>query len=139
VASSELFFKKELVKEIRNAARLMKDEPSVERKLYYFSAAFGVAGRTYRYVFTKNVLLAELVLQTSYQQIADRLMRIKSGDATVPLDEKVFSTLVDGLKELADALETDAPIQEALEIILTASFSTSGPGYYLMEKRMFEL
>jgi hypothetical protein len=139
MTSTELFFKKELAKEIRNVSRLMKDETNAEKKLYYFSAAYGVAGRTYRYAFTKNVLLAELVLQTSYSSIMDRIMRIKSGDVTVPLDEKVFETIVDGLKKLADAIETDAPIQEALEIILTASFSTSGPGYYLMEKHMFEL
>ncbi|MDO9033868.1 MAG: hypothetical protein Q7U51_01515, partial [Methanoregula sp.] len=89
MTSTELFFRKELAKEIRNVSRLMKDETNVEKKLYYFSAAYGVASRTYRYSFTKNVLLAELVLQTSYSSIMDRIMRIKSGDVTVPLDEKV--------------------------------------------------
>jgi len=135
----EAFFRKELVKELRTIARLMKDEKNPEKKIYYFSAAYGITNRTYRYVFSGGVLLADLVLTTSYTSLLTRFQQIKSGDTTVSIDEKVFETLYEGLRSLANAFEEGTPIQGPLELILTASFSVSGPGNYLKEKGMFTL
>jgi len=136
MTSPETFFRKELVKELRNVARLMKDEKSVEKKLYYFSAAYGVTNRTYRYVFSGEVLLADLVLNTAYQTMVERLKMLKSGDTTVSLDENVFISIQEGLQLLANAFEDNKPIQNPLEKILTVAFSVSGPGNYLKEKGM---
>lgn len=130
----EAFFKKELVKELRNVANLMKNEKNPEKKIYYFSAAYGITSRTFRYAFSRDVLLADLILNTSYHSLLERFQRVRSGEQTVPLDEKVFDSIVQGLKDLADAFENDTSILEPLEIITTAMFSTTGPGNYLREK-----
>ncbi|HPY60637.1 MAG: hypothetical protein WC164_03525 [Patescibacteria group bacterium] len=128
------FFKKELVNELRFVANLMKKEKSVEKKIYYFSAAYGITSRTLRYAFSRDVLLADLVLNTSYHSLFDRYQRAKSGDNTVPFDEKIFDNIVEGLKDLANAFESDTSIQEPLELIVASSFSATGPGNYLREK-----
>ena len=133
------FFKKELVKELRLIEVLMKKEENFERKIYYLSAAYGITGRTYRYSFSKDVLLADFVLTTGYQALSDRLQRIKSGDQTVLIDDIHFENIGEGLKQLADAFEKDESILEPLENILTAIFSTSGAGNYLREKGMLKL
>jgi hypothetical protein len=131
----ESFFKKELVRELREVARLMKETKDPEKKIYYFSAAYGITSRTYRYSFSRDVLLADFVLNASYQALMQRLKMLKSGDTTVVLDDKIFAALHKGLLMLADAFEADKPkTQEALEQILTASFVASGPGNYLREK-----
>jgi len=131
----ESFFRKELVKELREVARLMKETKDPEKKIYYFSAAYGITSRTYRYSFSRDVLLADFVLNTSYQALIQRLKMLKSGDKTVVLDDKIFNALNKGLLMLADAFEEEKPkTQEALEQILTASFVSSGPGNYLREK-----
>jgi hypothetical protein len=130
----EAFFKKELVKELRNVANLMKNEKNPEKKIYYFSAAYGITSRTFRYAFSRDVLLADLVLNTSYHSLLERFQRVRSGEQTVPLDEKVFDSIVQGLKDLSDAFENDTSILEPLELITTAMFSTTGPGHYLREK-----
>ena len=62
--AQDKYFRKELVKELRFVEGLIKKEPSVEKKIYYFSAAYGITSRTYRYAFSKDVLLADYVLQT---------------------------------------------------------------------------
>lgn len=134
----ETFFRKELVKELRNVARLMKDEKSVEKKLYYFSAAYGITNRTYRYAFSGDILLADLVLNTAYQTMVERIKMLKSGDTTVSLDENVFISIQEGLQVLANAFEDNKPIQNPLEKILTAAFSVSGPGNYLKEKGLIK-
>jgi len=131
----EEFFRKELVTELREVARKMKETKDPEKKIYYFSAAYGITSRTFRYSFSRDVLLADFVLNTSYQALMQRLKMLKSGDKTVVLDEKIFTAIHKGLVMLADAFEKDKPnTQEALEQILTAAFVSSGPGNYLREK-----
>jgi len=130
----EAFFTKELVKELRNVANLIKKENNPEKKIYYYSAGYGITSRTFRYAFSRKVLLADLVLNTSYHSLQERFQRARSGDTTVPIDEKVFDSIVEGLKTLADAFEKDTSILEPLELIVAASFSVTGPGNYLREK-----
>lgn len=137
--SNEKFFKKELVKEFRLVETLMKKEENADRKIYYFSAAYGITGRSYRYSFSKDVLLADLVLSTAYQALFDRFQRMKSGDITVFIEPIHFEKIEEGLRLLADAFENNESILEPLETILTSSFSTSGAGNYLREKGLLKL
>lgn len=131
----ENFFKKELVAELREVARRMQEEKDPEKKIYYFSAGYGITSRTYRYSFSRDVLLADFVLNASYQSLVERVRMMKAGDHNVVLDNKIFDNIEQGLLMLADAFEKENPkTQEALEQILTASFVASGPGNYLREK-----
>lgn len=128
------FFRRELVTEIRRVENLMRRESSVEKKIYYFSAAYGITSRTFRYSFSKDFLLADFVLQGAYNLLTDRLNRLKAGDKTVPLDEALFEEICDGLKLLADRIESKDNLQNALEKILAAAYVTTGSGNYLREK-----
>lgn len=137
MSKTELFFKKELIDELRLVEKKMRAEESLEKKIYLFSAAYGIANRTYRYSFSRDVLLIDLVLHNAYGLLFERIQRIKKeGDNIVPLENVHFEKLQDGLKMLADSLENDKSIQEALELIVCVSFSTTGPGNYLREKGM---
>lgn len=136
---SKEFFKKELVKEFRLVETLMKKEENIDRKIYCFSAAYGITSRSYRYDFSKDVLLADLVLNTAYQALFDRSQRTKNGDMTVFIEPIHFEKIEEGLRLLADAFENNESILEPLETILTSSFSTSGAGNYLREKGLLKL
>lgn len=133
------FFEKEIVKELRLIEAMMKKEENAEKKNYLFSAAFGVMNRSYKYDFSKDVLLAELVLNQSYTILAECIQRIKSRDQTARLEPLHFEKIEEGLKLLADCFENETSILEPLELILTTAFSTSGPGNYLREKGMIKL
>jgi hypothetical protein len=135
----EAFFRKELVIELRKVADMMAKEKNPEKKLYYFSAAFGITSRTYRYVFSSDVLLADLVLTAGYQQLLERIHACKAGDISVLLTEEIFEKLEQGLWDLAQAFEEGRSILEPLEKINTITFSVTGPGYYLKEKGMIKL
>ncbi len=137
--TQEEFFKKELVKELRLVETLMKKEDSIEKKIYYFSAAYGITCRSYRYSFSEDVLLADLVLTAGYQALMDRSQRIRTGDTTVKLEETHFKKIEEGLRLLADAFENGDSILKPIEIILTATFSTQGSGNYLREKGLLKL
>lgn len=137
--SQKEFFKKELVKELRLVEALMKKEENIEKKIYLFSAAYGIASRSYRYSFSPDVLLSELVLTTGYQTLTDRFKRLQAGDTTVKLEEVHFKKIEEGLRLLADAFDKNESILEPLEVILTITFSTSGAGNYLREKGILKL
>lgn len=128
------FFRRELVQELRRVENLMRRESSVEKKIYYFSAAYGITSRTFRYSFSNDILLADFVLQGAYNLLKDRLNRLKTGDKTVQLDEIIIERICDGLKLLADRIESKDNLQNALETILSAAYVTTGPGNYLREK-----
>lgn len=133
------FFEKEIVTELRLIEASMKKEENAERKIYLFSAAYGIMGRSYRYEFSRDALLAELVLNNSYNVLTDRFNRLKSGDTTVILEPFHFEKIEEGLRLLADSIENEKSIIEPLELILTVAFSASGPGNYLREKGMLNL
>jgi hypothetical protein len=96
------FFKREMVKELRLIEALMKKEENAERKNYLFSAAYGIMGRSYRYDFSRDVLLAEVVLNQSHLAIGECIQRIKSGDQTARLEPLHFEKNEEGLRLLAD-------------------------------------
>lgn len=137
--SQDKYFRKELAAEIRRVERLIKKEPSFEKKIYYFSAAYGATGRTYRYSFSKDILLTDFVLQTCYNLFIERANRIKTGDQTVAINNSHFEKLCGELKNLADNIESEENLQGTLENLILIAFSTTGPGNYIMEKGDFNL
>ena len=130
----EDFFRKELATELRLVENLVRNEPSIEKRIYYFSAAYGIASRTFRYAFSKDVLLADLVLTQAHGLLVDGFNQLRAGSELIQLDSKHFEKICDALKELALKLEAGQGIQEPLQDMLTAAFSVGGPGLYLREK-----
>jgi len=137
--SRDDFFRKELVAELRRVELSMRREEKVEKKIYYLSAAYGITSRTLRYSFTEDYLLADFVLNTTYNGLIGRYKLIRSGDATVELQPIHFERIQDGLKMLADAFESGDSILLPLEQILAAMYATTGPGNYLREKGLLKL
>ena len=90
------FFVKEIIKELRLIETSMKKEENIERKIYLFSAAYGIMGRTYRFEFSPDFLLAEFVLNNSYGALIDRFQKLKSGDTTVEIEPLHFEKIEDG-------------------------------------------
>jgi len=135
----EDFFKKELVEELRRVETMIRQAPTIEKKAYYFSAAYGVTNRTYRYSFSKDVLLADLLLQGVYNMIMERINAVKSGNQTVLPDPALFELIADGIRDLANSFEKGESILEPIEKIVTIGFTFTGAGNYLLEKKLIEL
>jgi hypothetical protein len=127
----EAIFRAELVEELRRVENMIRLEPSLEKKIYYFSAAYGITNRTYRYAFSKDVLLADLLLNGAYNMMTERLNLLKSGNTTVSIEPPIFEKICDGLRDLANNFESGESILDPLETIVTAAFALTGPGNYL--------
>lgn len=132
----EEFIKNELIEELKNVSLLIEKEKNVEKKIYYFSAAYGITSRTFRYTYNDDYVLADCVLNVAYNGFLDRINRIKGGDPNIKIEEIHFTRLSEGLNELAEAFEKDESILEPLKKIMSTAFSVSGPGNYIREKGM---
>ncbi|NBJ15741.1 MAG: hypothetical protein FNP40_09250 [Dehalobacter sp. 4CP] len=130
----EEFFRRELVEELRRVENMVRQEPSEEMKIYYFSAAYGITNRTYRYSFSKEILIADLLLNGAYNMMNERLNLLKGGNKTVAIDPLIFEKVCDGLRDLADCFESGEDVFEPLKTIIGAAFALTGPGNYLKVK-----
>lgn len=130
----EKFFMGELIEELRRVETIIRKEPNIDKKMYYLSATFGMTARTYRYSFSKEVLITDLLLHGIYNMMMERIVALKSGDQAVIPDPAALDLICDGLKALADGFESGGDIFEPLKKIVVVGFSFTGPGNYLKEK-----
>jgi hypothetical protein len=130
----EEFFRAELIGELRRVETMVRNAPNIDKKMYYLSAAYGVTARTYRYSFSKEVLISDLLLHGVYNMMLERITALKSGDQAIIPDPAALDLICDGLKDLADSFESGRDIFEPLKKIVVIGFSFTGPGNYLKEK-----
>ncbi len=134
----EQFVKVELIKELKNVSKKMKDETDPAKKIFYYSAAYGVVDRSMRYSFSKDLLLAQTILQVSYTAYTERLRAVSTGDRVIPLTMQQLDRTAELVGDLAEAFKKDGDVVEVLENIMVLSYMTSGPGYYLQTNGAFE-
>jgi len=125
-----LELKKKVLDELEFIIKKMKEEEDLSRKAYFYSAVRGTLERTSRYYFDRELLIAHLITDISYQMINDRIMRIKSGDLNVPITANSLDELVEGVTKLRDAVEKDEALYPAIEKIVEGTYLTTGPGFY---------
>ena len=128
-----------LVKELRKIAEMMREEPDLTSKLYFFSAAYGAVRRTINIAWSNELVLLHVVLQASHNTISARLNQLKAGqDQPITLPEGLPGRLADLTDKLADTIaseQLDRPeFLDILAELATLAFSTTGNGYYLYLK-----
>ncbi len=62
----EQYVKDELVKELRNVSRKMREEADPSKKVFFYSAAYGIVDRSMRYSFGKELLITNTILNSSH-------------------------------------------------------------------------
>lgn len=125
----------EIVSEIRYILEQMKKASKAQDKVYFYSAAYGVTHRMINHVKDSELILIDLVLNTSYQMINTRVVAISKGQETpVSVPANLFTRLEDNLGQLADAIEHGTKSYPILESIVNLSYSTTGNGFYLFTK-----
>lgn len=131
--------REELVNELRFAAKKTSEEPDIRRKIFFYSAAYGVARRVLNSAYDPQILCAEFILEVSYNTINARSQAIYQGDTNIPFIEGFFDKLVGCLEELATRIENDEEIYKTLEKIIALTHTTTGNGYYLYVKGMAQI
>ncbi len=134
----ELYVKNELVKELMNVSKKMLDDSEPAKKLYYYSAAYGIVDRTMRYEFSKQLLMAQTILNVTYNIYMERLKAIVGKDAVVPLTTAQLDKTAELVGRLGDAFDKDIDINDILENIMLLAYMSTGPGHYMNTNGMFD-
>jgi uncharacterized protein YacL (UPF0231 family) len=129
-----------IVDEIKFVVTKIEESTDIAQSLYYFSGVHSAVNRIYNQDFNEDLVLLHLVLQSTHTAFINRLNAIKKGgDNTVLLFDNQIKALSDYLKELAIAIENKKDLNKILKKFTLLFYSTTGNGYYLLQKGLLKI
>jgi hypothetical protein len=133
-------YKKIIIDEINFAVKRMNSAKNASEKLYYFSAIYGVFHRIYNLDYNPDLVYAHFILRGTHEAFMTRLKIIEQArDHIILLSNEQFDKLSILSKELARKINKTEDMDETLKKFVTLSYSTTGNGYYLMQKGCYKL
>lgn len=131
-------FRDMLVDELSSIAKAMRAEPDPSKKLFLFSAAFGMTNRVMRMEYDQELLLMDLVLNHTYNSFMTRMQSLAHGETVVPLTEQMMDSLSDMTGELANNLSKGKSPYPTLLRMNEIAFLTTGAGHYMRSSGKME-
>lgn len=132
-------YKTALINEVKYVLKKMKENTSLEKKLFYFSAVPAELLRVLNLDYDLDILYLHHAVNHAYASFQQRMAAIKSGDATIILDEHQIAKLESLLEDVLGVIEQKKGIDEVLKAFIELAYSTSGNGFYLMEKGLLKI
>jgi hypothetical protein len=127
--------KKLLVEEMTFAIKKMEETKEATILLYYFSAIPGIFQRIYNIEYDSQFVFAHFILKATHESFIQRLKASQpGGDNSVVINDDQFERLISLSKELLRNIKKDNDTDEVLKKFVILLYSTTGNGYYLMEK-----
>jgi len=132
--------RKVIVNEIGFVIKMMDKSQDPSQKLYYFSGVYALIQRIINQDFDKDLVLAHLVLKHTYESFQHRFHAIyRGGDKTIVLNDEQLNGIGDCLKEFSKAIEKKESINIILNKFAILAYSTTGNGFYLLQKGMLKM
>jgi hypothetical protein len=128
-------YKNLILSEIDFAVKKMNKSSEPLEKLFYFSAIHGIFQRIYNIEYDPTLVFIYFILHTTHEAFNNRL-QAKAG---IPLSEKQINKLSDIAKELGGKIKNNEEVSVTLQKFVVLQYSTSGNGYYLMQKGMLKI
>ncbi len=129
-----------IVDEINFVVGKIEESKDITQGLYYLSGVHSIINRIYNQDFNEDLVLLHLILQSTHTAFNSRLNVIrKGGDNTVPLFDSQIKALADYLKELAVVIEKKKDLNVIMKKFTLLSCSTTGNGYYLLQKGILKI
>ena len=132
-------YKKIIIKELEFVIKKMDEVSTIEAKLYYFSALQGILNRILNLEYTEELLLAFYVTNETLKMFQQRHAGFKAGDIAIRLTEEQLLRLSEVTKEFLETIRNGGNIDEVLRKYVVLLFSTTGNGYYLLEKGVLKI
>jgi hypothetical protein len=132
--------KQALVKEIKFIVKKMDENRDAFSKLYYFSGIFGFLNRLLNQEYHPDLVIAHLIFKTAHKEFMTRLqLLVKEPDKTIQITDEQFKKLSVLSKEFGKKIEKNEDIFDTLTKITVLTYSTSGNGFYLMQKGILKI
>jgi hypothetical protein len=132
-------YKKVIIRELEFVLQKMNEPSSADDKIYYFSAVQGMLHRVMNLEYTDDLLFAHFITNEMHKSLLQRSMSIKQGDAVVKLTEQHWIRLIEITKEFLEGVRNGDNLNSVLKKYVVLLYSTTGNGYYLMEKGLLKI
>jgi hypothetical protein len=132
-------YKDIIVKELEFVINKINQSPTIEEKLYYFSAVQGVLNRILNLEYTEELLLAFYITNETLKMFHQRFASFQAGDKSINLTDEQMLRLSQITVEFLETIRNDENIEEVLKKYVVLLYSTTGNGYYLMEKGVLKI
>jgi hypothetical protein len=132
--------RKAIVEEIKYVAKMMDQSKDPVQKLYFFSGIYSIIQRTFNLECDSDLIFSHFILRQTYDAFNGRLQAImKGGETLILLQEEHFKKLSQITKELAIKIQKNEDASETLKRFAVLSYTTTGNGYYLMQKGLLKI
>ena len=133
-------FRETIVKEIKYVAKKIDQSNDPNQKLYFFSGIYSIIQKIFNLEYDSDLIFFHFILRQTYDAFNGRLQAImKGGETVVPLQEDQFKKLSQITKELANKLQKNEDVNETLKKFAILSYTTTGNGYYLLQKGLLKI
>ena len=132
-------YKQVIIKELEFVLQKMNESESVDDKIYYFSAIQGILHRVMNLEFTDDLLFSFFVTNETHKSFQQRIIGLKQGDTVIKLTERQLARLIEITKDFLEAIRKGDNLDAVLKQYVILSYTTTGNGYYLMEKGMLKI
>jgi hypothetical protein len=117
----------------------MKSTESISEAFYYFTGVNSVLQRVMNIKYDEELLFAYVTTRTVSDLVFERNNAIKNGETTIDYINDFKGKFLYGLKTLRDSIAEDKDTTKALQRLLALAYSTTGNGYFLLQKGSFKL
>ena len=128
-----------IVNDVKYALKKMEESPSIEEKLYYFSAVHTVYNRVFNIEFSEDLLFAYFILNQTYQAFQQKLATMKASDVVFVIDDSQMQILTKLTKEYLAQFEAGNSTDDVLKRMVVVLYSVTGNGNYLMGKGFLKI
>ena len=133
-------FRELIINEVSFVVEKMEEKEGFREKLYYFSGIQGLLQRIFNIEYDPDLLFAFNVFESTQKSFMDRYGAIeKGGDKAVLIYQEQMDGLIEGAKEFANKIKNKKNFDSTLKKLIVLSFSTTGNGFYLMQKGVLKI
>ena len=134
-------FINEIIKEFELVSKKIKEENNPELKIYFYSAAPGILNRVINLEYNQDLLFISYVLRNTYETIKQGIPPVLRGGSVVPLPDAnmLLDRLADEINKLAGAISSGKDYNKILARIVEISYTVTGNGAYLHNKKIIKL
>lgn len=129
-----------LVDELNYIVKNMKTSKNLHQKLYFFSAAFGIAHRIINIEYDEELNFLNNVLNAAHTTINGRLAAASTGnEMVVGIPDNMFEKIEEALEDITKRIQEGQETYPALQKISNAAYTATGNGFYLYLKGSLKL
>jgi hypothetical protein len=132
-------YKQVIIKELEFVLQKMNESDTVDNKIYYFSAIQGMLHRVMNLEYTDDLLFSFFVTNETHKSFQQRIIGLKTGETVIKLTERQLARLIEITKDFLEAIRKGDNLDAVLKQYVILSYTTTGNGYYLMEKGVLKI